>query len=90
MSAPSDPLNIIEPFISAFAEQMRSLLGLLMIYTIFGAMLVPLLLALMHFSTPQTRRIPLFWIIVFDICLGLGVAIWDSSVMVSIEFHIVA
>jgi hypothetical protein len=82
MSAPSDPLDILKPLISAVTKKLRPLLGLLMVHTVFGAMLVPLLLALIYFSNARIRRTPLFWVILFDICIGLAIAIWDDYAMV--------
>jgi hypothetical protein len=88
MSAPSNPLEILKPLISSMTKMISPLLSLLMIHTIFGAMFVPLLLALIYFSTPRTRKMPLFWIILFDICLGLVIAILDAYVIVSMTSHV--
>jgi hypothetical protein len=82
MSAPSDPLAIIKPLISHITKMMRPLLGLLMVHTIFGAMLIPLFVALVYFSSARTRKMPLFWAILFDICIGIGIAIWDDYIVV--------
>jgi hypothetical protein len=81
-AVPNDLLPLIKPLVDAMTKQMRPLLGLVMIHTVFGAMLVPLLLALLYFSTPSTRKTPLFWVILFDVCIGIAIAIWDDTEVV--------
>jgi hypothetical protein len=75
--------GLIGELVSAFAHEMRPVVGLLMVHTVLGAMLIPLLLTLLYFSTSRIRRTPLFWIVLFDVMVGLGVAIWDDVIMVS-------
>jgi hypothetical protein len=90
MSTPSNPLDITKPLISAISKKMRLLLAILLIQTIFGAMLVPLLLALIYFSTAHTRKTPLLWITLLDVCLGLVIAIWEDYAIVCTTYHGVA
>jgi hypothetical protein len=49
------PLAPFAPLLTLVAEQIRPLLGLLVVHTIFGAMLVPLLVALLYFSSVKGR-----------------------------------
>jgi hypothetical protein len=83
MSDVSGSLPILAPLIDAFAEAIRPLLGILMIHTIFGAILIPLLITVTYLSTSKQRRGYMFWSVFFDMLLGLGVAGWEVSVMVS-------
>jgi hypothetical protein len=68
--------------ISLFVHELRPIVGLLMVHTVFGAILIPLLFTLLYFSTARFRCTPIFWIILFDVMIGVGVAIWYDTVMV--------
>jgi hypothetical protein len=81
---PSSGSSVIDGLITLFAREMRPVVGLLMVHTVFGAILVPLLLALLYFSTARLRRTPIFWVVLLDILVGLGVAVWDVAVLVRI------
>jgi hypothetical protein len=78
-------IGLIGPLVSAFAHEVRPLLGLLMIHTIFGSMIIPLLLSLIYFSSSQLFRSPIFWLVMFDVALGLSVAIWSDVTVVRLS-----
>jgi hypothetical protein len=80
----------VAPLIGAYAESMRPIIVLLVIHSILGAICVPLLLALLHFSTARIRRTPLFLFVVFDILLGIAIAIWVHTVTVCTHVYHVA
>jgi hypothetical protein len=86
MSTPSSAgsLGPLAPLLAIVAQQIRPLLGLLVIHTIFGAMLVPLLVALLYFSPVKGRWAPMFSFVIFDVLLGLGVATWNDSWIVGL------
>jgi hypothetical protein len=89
MSTPSsaDGLGPLGPLIAMMTQQIRPLLGLLVIYTIFGAMLIPLLVALLYFSPGKQRWTPMFSFVVFDVLLGLGIATWNAYWLVSLRYN---
>jgi hypothetical protein len=45
-------------------------------------MLVPLLVALVYFSTPKHRQVYMFWFVILDVILGIAVAAWYGSALV--------
>ena len=55
----------------------------LMIGTTFAGILLPLLVALFHFSTKNTRRKPIFILNVISITLGLVLGIYNAYIEVS-------
>jgi hypothetical protein len=80
-----DASEIYGPLFKAFAEASRPVQNLLMLHTIFGAILVPLLITMVYFSTLKQRHKPMFWFVLFDVILGLAVACWHISVMVRLH-----
>jgi hypothetical protein len=48
----------------------------LCVSSVFTSMLVPLLYALLYFSTPHTRRAPVHICVVFTVCVGIAVGTW--------------
>ncbi|KAF8202808.1 hypothetical protein K438DRAFT_1965288 [Mycena galopus ATCC 62051] len=66
-SVPVDSQAIIETFVLAI----RPAIAFILITTILGTILVPLLLLLFALSTPQTRRRPVFILNVLAVSLGL-------------------
>jgi hypothetical protein len=86
MSTPSSAgtLGPLAPLLSMVAKQIRPLLDLLVIHTIFGAMLIPLLVALLYFSPVKGRWTPMFSFVIFDVLLGLSVATWNASWIVGL------
>jgi hypothetical protein len=91
-SAPSplsvDSLGPLGPMMEMMAQEIRPVLGLLVIYTTFGAMLIPLLVALLYFSPTKRRWTPIFSFVIFDVLLGLGFATWTAYWLVSISLPI--
>jgi hypothetical protein len=75
-------VETLGPIPASSTHELHPSLGRLMIHTIFGAMLIPLLLAILYVSSPQLQGAPLFWLVLFDVILGLSVAIWNDSVLV--------
>lgn len=84
-SGPPDASEVYGPLFKAFAEASRPAQNLLMLHTIFGAILVPLLITMVYFSTLKQRHAPMFWFVLFDVILGLGVACWHISAMVRLH-----
>ncbi|KAJ7711280.1 hypothetical protein B0H16DRAFT_1745308 [Mycena metata] len=72
MSAPpSIPSALVVPIIEGYVEAIRPAFPVIMILTVFAAMLVPLLIMLFALSTPETRRGPIFILNTLAICLGI-------------------
>jgi hypothetical protein len=68
--------------ISAYVQETSPVLKLLVIYAVLGATCFPLLLAVLHFSTPRIRRTPLFMFVVFDILVGIAMSCWMTTTAV--------
>lgn len=66
--------------IGAFAKAIRAPINFVLIVTIFAAMLIPILVVLFWFSTPTSRKQPLFVLNVASILMGIGIAIWGIYV----------
>jgi hypothetical protein len=65
------PTELIVPIIQAFADGIRPGFAFILIPTIFGSMLVPMMILLFALSTPHTRRTPIF--ILNVVAVGLGI-----------------
>jgi hypothetical protein len=55
-----------------------------MVSTVFGSILIPVLICVVYSSTPTSRKRPIFISIVVSICFGLLQAIWVVRVVVCI------
>lgn len=82
-AAPASIPAFVIPIVEGYAKAMRDPISFLMIGTVLSAMLVPLLIALFAFSTPQTRRTPIFIVVVLQVLLGLALGAWNAAIMVS-------
>ncbi|GLB39329.1 hypothetical protein LshimejAT787_0604910 [Lyophyllum shimeji] len=73
MSAADTPIPsaLVVPIIQAYTHGIRPAFAFILIPAIFSAMLLPLLVMLFAFSTPQSRRMPIFILNVLAMCLGL-------------------
>lgn len=74
MSTPTSIDNVPEfakIIINAFVSSTRYSVNMLIIGTLYSAILIPLLICLFAFSSARTRRTPMFMLITFDIILGL-------------------
>ena len=69
--------------LETFATAIRPALSIILTSTIFAAMLVPLLISLLYFSTVNTRKKPIFILNVLSIILGISVAAWSDYVQVN-------
>ncbi|EKM48131.1 uncharacterized protein PHACADRAFT_155296 [Phanerochaete carnosa HHB-10118-sp] len=67
--------------IEAFAEAIRPAINYALLFTIFASMLIPILITLLWFSTPTTRRQPIFILNVASILVGIGIAMFDSHTL---------
>jgi hypothetical protein len=85
MTSSVDDVDALRPLLSMMSGQKRTLLGMIMIYTIFGAMLVALLVALFYFSSGKRRWTPIFSFVIFDVLFGLAIAIWNVHWMASLR-----
>ncbi|GJE97668.1 hypothetical protein PsYK624_138890 [Phanerochaete sordida] len=79
MSTPTtDPKEIptaVAVVLEAYAEAIRSPIELAVIMTTFASILIPILVALLWFSTSSLRRQPVFSLNVISIVLGISVAV---------------
>jgi hypothetical protein len=82
-SSDTNSVDTLPTILSAYAEQTRPLQILLLIYSVLGAICFPLLLVLVHLSTARSRRTPLFVLTMVDVILGIVVASWMVSILVS-------
>lgn len=69
--------------IEAFAGAIRPAINYVLIVTVFASMLVPILITLLWFSTPATRRQPIFILNVASILVGIGIAAFGDYSVVS-------
>lgn len=69
---------LVSPIIEAFAEGLKPSVALLMIGTVLASMLVPLLIAVVYFSTSKTRRQSIYRLVVLSILLGLTLGCWNG------------
>ncbi|EKM48944.1 uncharacterized protein PHACADRAFT_61475, partial [Phanerochaete carnosa HHB-10118-sp] len=67
--------------IEAFAEAIWPAINYVIIITIFASMLVPVLITLLWFSTPTTRRRPISILNVASILVGIGVATFGDYII---------
>jgi hypothetical protein len=74
MSDPSSIPPTVAPVIEAYAKAIRPAFGFILISSIFGAMLVPLLIILLASSTPHSRRQPIFILNILSLSLGITVS----------------
>jgi hypothetical protein len=70
------------PIIEAYAKGIKPPVAFIMIGTVFSSMLIPLLMALIYFSTSHSRRQPIFILNVLAIVLGLVVGTMSTDLMV--------
>ncbi|KAJ7493716.1 hypothetical protein FB451DRAFT_448267 [Mycena latifolia] len=68
------PTALAVPIIGAYAQGIRPAFAFILVATVFGSLLFPLLILLFALSTPQTRRKPIFILNVLSVCLGIIVA----------------
>jgi predicted Na+-dependent transporter len=81
-SAPALPTALIYPIVQGIAEAYKTPVTFLVIHTVLGAMLVPLLIALFTLSRGGTRRSRMFVSVVVMVLLGVLLAVWNGYVMV--------
>jgi hypothetical protein len=79
------PPELTAEILQAYATAIRPPISLLLTSTIFGSMLIPLLIILFYFSTPSSRRRPIFILNVLSAMVGIGMAIGVDCVVVSIS-----
>lgn len=65
------PSALVVPIIEAYTQGIRPALAFILIPTVFGSMLLPLLIMLFALSTPQSRRKPIFILNVVSVALGI-------------------
>ncbi|KAJ7493705.1 hypothetical protein FB451DRAFT_1215181 [Mycena latifolia] len=69
------PTALADPIIEGYAQGIRQDLAFILIATVFGSLLIPLLILLFALSTPQTRRKPIFILNVISVALGMSCAV---------------
>ncbi|KAJ7586024.1 hypothetical protein C8J56DRAFT_940124, partial [Mycena floridula] len=67
--------TVPQAIIEQYVQGIRPLFSYILSFTVFSAMLVPLLIMLLSLSTSQSRRTPIFILNVIQIFLGLGTGI---------------
>ncbi|KAJ7249715.1 hypothetical protein C8J57DRAFT_687390 [Mycena rebaudengoi] len=72
------------PIIKAYAQAIRPALSFILISTVFGAMLLPLLILLFALSTPKTRRRPIFILNVLSVSLGITTAALSAHLAIMV------
>ncbi|KAJ6461387.1 hypothetical protein C8R45DRAFT_1179262 [Mycena sanguinolenta] len=86
MSTPLSPIPtaLAVPIIEAYVQGIRPAFPFILILTILGTLLVPLLFLLLALSTPYMRRRPIFILNVVSVSIGIissalgtHIAIWD-------------
>jgi hypothetical protein len=65
------PTALVAPIIEAYVEGIRPAFPFILILTIFGTLLVPLLFLLLGLSTPYLRRRPIFILNVVSVSIGI-------------------
>lgn len=68
---PPIPTALVAPIIDGFVHAIRPAITFILIATVFGSMLVPLLILLFALSNPYTRRKPIFILNVLSVSLGI-------------------
>jgi hypothetical protein len=78
------PIASVDPqaIIATFAQAIRPAVVFIVMTTILGTILIPLLVLLFALSTPQTRRKPIFMLNVVAVSLGI------ITTAVSLHFQI--
>ncbi|KAJ6545627.1 hypothetical protein B0H19DRAFT_1267026 [Mycena capillaripes] len=73
MSTSSSPIPtaLVAPIIEAYVDGIRPAFPFILILTIFGTLLVPLLFLLLALSTPYMRRRPIFILNVVSVSIGI-------------------
>lgn len=77
------PDAVVAAVLNGWAAGIRPAVAFLMIGTVFGSMLIPMLISLFYFSTPDSRRTPIFIYVVFTVLLGITLAITNDVIEVS-------
>lgn len=72
------PPELVTAIIDDFSVAIRPSVGFVLIGSIFAGTLIPIILALFYFSTPLTRKKPVFILNVLSLLLGIIVAIWNN------------
>ncbi|KAJ6592005.1 hypothetical protein B0H10DRAFT_2233048 [Mycena sp. CBHHK59/15] len=80
---PPIPTSLIIPIIDGYFQGIRPAFAFILIPTVFGSMLVPLIILLFALSTPQTRRWPIF--ILNALAIGLGIIVGALSTHLTIR-----
>ncbi|KAJ6556837.1 hypothetical protein DFH09DRAFT_1164581 [Mycena vulgaris] len=65
------PTALVAPIIDGFVNAIRLAITFILIATVFGSMLLPLLILLFALSTPDARRRPIFILNVLSVSLGI-------------------
>lgn len=78
------PSVIVDGILASLKEPLRDASAIILVVTAFGAILIPILIALFYFSTPSSRREVIFILNVASILVGIGVAMWMNYSLVRI------
>jgi hypothetical protein len=79
---PPIPSAVISQIIEGYAESIRPAFAFILIPTVFGSVLVPLLILLFALSNEHTRRTPIFVLNVLAVSLGIAAAGMIVHIMV--------
>lgn len=81
-NATAIPAEVEGAILEAFANGIRPSLGFILVGTIFSSMLIPILVVLFYFSTPNLRKQPIFIANVISILLGIVLGIYNAQLEV--------
>ena len=77
------PPAVLDLILNGYADGIRSSLGFVLVFTIFSSFLIPMLIILFYFSTPTSRKRPIFILNVLALASGIGVGGWGDYLLVS-------
>jgi hypothetical protein len=75
------------PILTGFATATQPIFVLLLESTFFTALLVPIVVSLLYFSTPRARKSLIWNLVLFTLCIGLGAGAYSMHIMVSHSTH---
>lgn len=75
-------MSTLPPGVAAYVKTITSSLTLLVIGAVWAAVLVPLLILLLFFSTPSLRRRPIFLMNLVSVSLGITLGIINTKLFV--------
>lgn len=75
---PTIPPEVTAAILEAFTQAIRPSIGWVLTATALTSILIPILIALFYFSTPTSRRQPIFILNVLSILFGIALCVWNN------------